>query len=81
MLWSRWIDVLELLECLSNVSWNREVDLACDIVPIHCDVYVLSAIPVSSNCVAFFQCKLELQDIFVPYVFYSKIVNDKCELN
>ena len=73
--------MLELLECLADISWHGEVDLSLFAIPIQCDPDVPCTCPVSGYFVMFLQCPLEVENMFFSYIFYPKIIHYKCELD
>ena len=67
--------MLELFECLFDVTWHGKMDLSFVIVPVQCDAYITCASPVCSDLVVDFEGFLQVECVFFSNILDTEIVD------
>ena len=73
--------MLELFESFCDIVWHGYVDLSSLVVPIQRDSNVPSSAPLYCHSVIFLNGVIEVYFVLFAHVFYSKIVDNKSELD
>ena len=74
------LSVSELYECLFDVIGHVQVHLSFGVVPFHMDTNVSLTCPICGDFVVFFEYCFEVVCVFFADIFYSKVIDYKCEL-
>ena len=67
------------LELFDDVSRHGDIERAFDVVPFEAYSTVEVAVPIFSEFIFFLDAIYQVVNVLLTRVFYSKIVDDKCE--
>ena len=76
---SAWHCMVELDECLFYIEDNGEVDLASLIISVNFNAEVALSFPIMGDSLMFLKDFHEVLCMIFANIFYSKVVNAKCE--
>jgi hypothetical protein len=73
--------MLESLECLLDVCWHGQMHFSSHVVPFDGKSAISFAVPIVRTLIVLSNCVQEVLRVLLADVFYSKIVDDKGELD
>ena len=79
VLWTVRRGVHEFVQGIGYIAWHRQVDGACQVVPLEGEAAIEGAGPVGGDAVEGLEGVDEVLCVFFAYIFYPEVVDDKGE--